>query len=341
MGSTSYRHSEDTDIGQILCDVLTKVLEDNLNEFDEKDVDLMLLFCHERHGEETTDENGDTGRNLLIGFTLDLPEETSNMQIVVDEFSAVLHETPPITHALKFEDQLLRKELARKADEIFDLEMKLRRVLSIIYLHAYKHEDPYNLLREETIQPISKEQVKSELMKSATENQFFHLTFSQYLNLNKRPDCKNISDFIKQVRNAQTFEEMRAEIDRTPVEDEDDAVFMAGLKERMDAIESMRNCVAHNRRPSKRVLENYDNVLPLLNNLLDQYLERWACYPDSPERGEIGWDTDTREAVQSALENAEWDKKNGTITFPGEEKVSSDTIVSNREELERYLRELA
>jgi len=44
----------------------------------------------------------------------------------------------------------------------------------------------------------------------------------------------------------------------------------------MGAIEKMRNCVAHNRRPSRRVVEDYENARPLLNDLLDNYLNKWT-----------------------------------------------------------------
>ena len=57
-------------------------------------------------------------------------------------------------HAIKCEDPLLRNELAGRAEELFGLEMKLRRVLSIIYLHAKPDAEPYDLLREEVVQPM-------------------------------------------------------------------------------------------------------------------------------------------------------------------------------------------
>ncbi len=53
------------------------------------------------------------------------------------------------------------------------------------------------------------------------------------------------------------------------------AVLLAGLKELMDAIEAMRNCCAHSRRPSKKVEENYLNAHPLLDQLLNGYLSYW------------------------------------------------------------------
>ena len=214
-------------------------------------------------------------RHMLLAFTLDLPDETAQIQTVVKEFAAALADTPPVFHAVKFEDPLLRADLALYAKDIFSLEMKLRRVLTLIYLHANQNpDDPYDLLRDESVQPINKEKPKLEQMKAAAENQFFHLTFGQYVSLNERPEVK-LPALLSVVRDAVTYEAFRAELERNPIRHEDDAGLVAGLKERMDAIELMRNCVAHNRQPNKRVVENYDNARPLLDQMLDDYLARW------------------------------------------------------------------
>jgi hypothetical protein len=44
----------------------------------------------------------------------------------------------------------------------------------------------------------------------------------------------------------------------------------------MDSVEKMRNCVAHNRRPSDAVVGHYNNARPLLDQLLTEYLATWA-----------------------------------------------------------------
>jgi hypothetical protein len=89
-------------------------------------------------------------------------------------------------------------------------------------------------------------------MKMVTENQFFHLLFSQYVALNKKPEPKAIRDLLEIIRAADNFESLRMEMMRAPIGDEDDAVLLAGLKERVDVIENMRNCVAHNRHHNPR-----------------------------------------------------------------------------------------
>jgi hypothetical protein len=58
----------------------------------------------------------------------------------------------------------------------------------------------------------------------------------------------------------------------------------------MDAIEKMRDAVAHNRRPPKKTTEAYQNALPLVNQALEAYLADlaadWRDLPDSRDDGE-------------------------------------------------------
>ncbi len=287
--------------------------------------------------ERALPEDRDSTPRALLGFALDIPDDTSSIREVVDEFSGALMATP-IRHALKLEDPLLRGELEVRAAELFAIEMKLRRVLSIIYLHAYPDSDPYDLLEEENVQPMAKDRPKTEQMMKAAENQFFHLTFGQYVGLNQRPPIK---DLVVLIRNQSTYEALREELLRQPVEHEDDAGFLAGLKQRMDAIEKMRNAVAHNRRPTKRTTQDYLNALPLVDAALDQYLDSlephdWEEAERRAERAnEPVENWRAKEVVRVALENAEWDKVNRTVRMTSDSGVV--TLVSTKEALESLL----
>ena len=264
----------DTNIQQILTDLLTEVLENNANVSEKDTIADMIQFHHERAGGEFTDDDGVTTHHKLIGFTLELRDEIEPIRKGVDEFATSLPDIPPIFHVVKFEDSLLQDELSGYAKEIFALEMKLRRVLSLIYLHAYQREDPFGLLRDEQEQPLAREKPISDQMKAANENQFFHLTFSQYINLNQRSELK-LPDILQSIRNTEEYDTLRAEILRVPVEHEEDANFIASLKELMDPIERMRNCVAHNRRPTRSINNNYPRARLRLEGRLDQYLKKW------------------------------------------------------------------
>ncbi len=321
------------DLRQVVASLLAGVLENNQNEFGVDIVDRMIQIRHRRSGEESTGGNGTETSHLLVGFVLELPEETTSAETVVREFADALSDTPPIIHAVKFEDPLLQAELAERAKEIFALEMKLRRVLSIIYLHAYQSEEPFNLLRDETVKPRVKPTEND--MKVGRENQFFHLTFGNYAELNQRQKFK-LDDLLTVIRNADTYEKFYEEFNRVPIEHKDDAELLAGLKNLMDSIEKMRNCVAHNRRPSISLTENYDNTHPQLHKILDDYLSKWELYLE-----EMPWEIDAREAVSGALEGAEWDSNNKTIIFYDPDDDRMATPVTSLEELREYLESVA
>lgn len=270
-----YRNMPNTNIREIVADILIRALQANYDEVDADEVQQMIVLRNERLGEEIINDAGNTILNVLLCLGIELSDETDKSRIAIEEFAEALAETDPIYHVVKFEDPILKADLANWAEEIFDLEMKLRRVLTLIYLYAYQDGDPYNLLCDESTEPMGKKDLKIEDIKKSLENEFFYLTFSQYVSLNRRPEIKQVKALLETISNSETYDAFRTELNRVPVQHEDDAVFLAGLKERMDPIEKMRNCVAHNRRPSQTVVNNYETVRPLLDNLLDDYLNQW------------------------------------------------------------------
>lgn len=332
----TFHRTADTEILNIIRDCLVKVMDDNLNQFNDEAVERMIIPRVERLGDTALAVDGNPYDQVLFGFALDLPEEAESLRLVVDEFAEALN-TAPVVHLVKFDDPLIRADLARWGDEIYALEVKLRRVLSFVYLHAYQDGDPYELLREESVQPMKSERPKAQEMKDRAENQFFHLTFGQYVHLNRRPEFK-LPDLLALVREKEAYDGFREELARAPVEDEDDAVLLAGLKERMEAIEAMRNCCAHSRRPSKKVEENYLTARPLLDQLLNRYLARWEWQEPIEESL---WDCAAREAVESAMERADWDEENRQITLFDRDDDRIRETVATREALDHYLTQVA
>ena len=326
------------DIHRALINSLVEVLENNEDEFDTYDadqVDQMIQLRHVRMGESSTEDDGAETAHVLVGFILELPEEAVAAEAIVQEFAESLTNTPPIVHAVRFEDPLLQAELAERAKEIFALEMKLRRVLSLIYLYAYRSEEPFNLLRNEKVNPMGKP--TPEQMKRVGENQFFHLTFGNYAALNQKQEFKH-NELLKIIRDADTYEKFYDEFNRVPIEHEDDVELLAGLNNLMDSIEGMRNCVAHNRRPDDSSVENYNNARSQLHKILDNYLYRWEMPIRFEE--ETPWDRTAREAVEYKMETASWDIDTKAIIFEREDGRHYDTT-SSLEELKSYLREVA
>lgn len=325
-----YRPSEGESISDILQARLREALEENPDDVDES------AFAHIVINFERLQPKDDDGAHFVVlGFSLELMGEESSICKVVDQFAGSLV-ADPITHAVKYEDPSLLKKLAKWTRDLFALEMKLRRVLSIIYLHAYPGSDPYNLLQDEAVKPMKNQEPQEDQMKAATENQFFHLTFGQYVHLNQRPAIKDIASLIE---DQATYEQLRSELIRQPVGDEGDADFLASLKELMDPVEKMRNAVALNRLPPKNVKENYEKALPLVDEALGNYLN--ALKEDWKDLEEWPWDTEAREAVERAMESAAWDEDGRVITCHDADDPRISDTVRTREELVIYLEEVA
>ncbi len=271
--------TSETNVRQVLTDSLAGALEDYQDEFEEDEINDFIQLRHKRTGSDFGENDGVTTHHRIIGFSVELPEEIvpddTIDDTIIENFIKNLSESDLEFHIVKFEDPLLQAELAKRAAEIFVLEMKLRRVLSLIYLHAYQDKEAtFDLLCDEIVNPSGKAKPDMEQMKSATENQFFHLTFSQYINLNQRIELK-LPDILQSIRNTEEYDTFRTEILRVPVEQEEDAEFLASLKDLMDPIERMRNCVAHNHRPTKSINDNYPDARSRLEERLNEYLEKW------------------------------------------------------------------
>ena len=325
------RATPEREIDKVVGELLAQAKENIGGDFEDDALACVVSRRHQRFGDESTDNHGQTTRQVITDIILNL-EATKVAKDLVREFIVLLNASPVIHHIVKFEDPLLQEELAYRASEIFALEMKLRRVLSFIYLHAYQGKDPYDLLRDETVSPMGSPKLNQ--MQSATENQFFHLTFGNYAALNQRREIR-FNDLLEILRDADTYEKFYEEFSRVPIAHEDDSELLAGLRNLMDAIEKMRNCVAHNRRPSTRLTANYNNALPQLHEMLDNCLSRWDFPLDLEE---MPWDRAAREAVERVLEDALWDHEAKTIRL---NDYGARETATSLDELQEILEQVA
>lgn len=232
-------------VSRYLLEVLTNALDASGSNDDEVIIQNRVV----RSVDNAEFGNG----NTLLGFDLDLPEHIIGVDTVgevLTYFVDNLRDDSTVFHVVMFEDPLLRAELSALADEIFRLEMKLRRVLSLIYLNADGLRDPFDLLAVEKVQKSRASKINQ--MQKANENQFFHLGFGKYRNLNQRSGT-DLTDRLQ----------------------EEDANLIADIRDDMETIERMRNCVAHNRRPPQETRDSYPGARDHLDELLNEYLSRW------------------------------------------------------------------
>lgn len=71
----SYCQTSRLDIRATIQEILTRSLENNFNEFDPDEIAEMISFEHRRLGAIETDDDGNSRQKMILGFTLELPEE--------------------------------------------------------------------------------------------------------------------------------------------------------------------------------------------------------------------------------------------------------------------------
>jgi hypothetical protein len=205
----------------------------------------------------------------IAGFNLEVPE--GNIAII-SEFGQKLQDDDNIYLILKYNDEVTQKEYKNYAKEIYDLEMGLREIISFIFLNSYK-EDYYNLLRETRVkvQPLDKNNIPNkEYYESHFENEFFFLLFSDYIKISELKELKSL-DLIEIITNSNDYDDLKQKIQNRGIVKKEYQDFLAGIKENLDPIENLRNCIAHNRSFTDKIINNYVKVKKILGDKIDNF----------------------------------------------------------------------
>ena len=211
----------------------------------------------------------------IAGFILDLEEDSNE---ILQDFGEKLQANENIDLVLKYSDEGMQEEHQKYAKEIFDLEMRLREVISFIFLDTYKG-DYHNLLREfkVKIQPLNKNyKPNEEYCNSHFENEFFFLLFSDYIKLNELKELRQ-PDLIDRIVNSNDYDELRKNIQYRGIIKEKYQDFLAKIKQNLEPIENLRNCIAHNRSIPKsdnyKAITDYGKAKELLDKSIESFWE--------------------------------------------------------------------
>ena len=223
-----------------LMDLLTATLENALEGVDDElsDEDELTPPITIRHTKTRA------GGQQICGFSVEFDTEEEQMGALIDDFSDSVSGLTDdgIEHLLKLNDPHLRRTLRDYAEEIFEIEMKLREALSLIFVDAYG-EDFYDLLKDTNVRFSPP---NAERMREYHENQFFFMLFRHYKEINKR----------------------------SPITEERYVEFLDNLEEEIVLIEELRNCVAHNRSIPEKAIADYDSAKNRLLAEIDELLNQ-------------------------------------------------------------------
>ncbi len=300
-----------SEIHRIISESLQLAYEDNYDEPPEIDsidtaIDIRYVKLHSKPQE---DEGQVQDENYIVGLTIDFDTEDESLgNGLVKAFceQLVAQTENGILHVLKLNDPYLKMRNSVYASELFEIEMKLREAISLIFLDTYG-SDFYNLLSDVLVKPTDSN-LQAEQMQAHWENEFFFLLFSDYINLNERKLPNNTRGMIQLIGKADDFESFKLLLTSKPIYNEQYADFLASLKTHVDPIEKLRNCVAHNRTIPQRVIDDYETAKQFLLKSIDDLIG----YPIRDDAG-LFWEEEACGAVREALESANWNTEDGTV----------------------------
>ncbi|EKF86842.1 hypothetical protein [Methanobacterium formicicum] len=211
----------------------------------------------------------DIGEKMIfLCFKIDLDEELDEdlnddlIDEVISSFNDEL-KSNEIEAIFKYYDNDLGNELKKYHSKIFEIEMKIREVISFILIDTYGN-DFYDLFKEINIGKFqypkkrmvkveyeqnvlkSNESMRKDYLSTFFENESFYLNFGQYQKLLQTKTLQQ-GDLFKIARFSNTYEDFQKNIVDRGIKEDLYIEFLEDVKLLLDDIEPLRNCIAHNR----------------------------------------------------------------------------------------------
>ena len=204
-----------------------------------------------------------SNNKYIIGFTLDLSraEEQASLQLNYGDIFLTNDDIDNVFVYKKAETALF--------EEINLIEQNLREVLTYIFIQQYP-DDIYNLLKEIEVRPTKDSPKKESDFINNAENQFFYLLFTDYINLSELKPIKE-KDLIGYIKDSSEYNSLRNNLLNRGITNERHRDFILSLKEIMQPIEEIRNCIAHNRSISDKILNNFMETKNLFSDRVKEF----------------------------------------------------------------------
>lgn len=215
-----------------------------------------------------------TGINFT-NFEIDVDTgqyDFTNYDIFLEGFKNRLKVTDGFHKLLKYVDEIRADQYVKYYLELAELEMKMREVFSFIFYNKYSVMGN-DLFEEFDAKTAGVEEPKPDELEKRLENKFFYLTFSGYLKFGKPKDVQ-LKDLIPLIQSKELYEELREHLNSRGIVLEHHVDFLQSVKTILNPIESVRNCIAHNRQIPNRTSQDYIIARDQLNQKIQEFWTR-------------------------------------------------------------------
>ncbi len=220
-------------------------------------------------------------KTFVTVFTVDFPElevrDTDPREIFLSYLDS-LYQEGRIISLLKVNDELLKKLAVKYYEEIIDLEMDLRNVIT--YILNYDNKRINNeLFKDFGIRPS--EALNDEVIEKNHENGLFYILFNHYASFTEPQKIKadKIADLLQDV-SIQSFDNFKQKLASRAISEERHLSFLYSINQKLGPVEKMRNAIMHVRNLSKNIINNYDKAVNTyqndkgINDLIKEFWEK-------------------------------------------------------------------
>ncbi len=279
--------NEKLDFKNRILSLLNEAIEENFGPVDQK----TLINNFDFKKEKETPNN-----RFILAFDLTFEETWENLEGIIKTFNDKLNQEEDISVAFKFYDEELLKNLKEFYQEIFEIEMNLREILTFIFVYRYGG-DFDNLLREINVNlKMEGERIlegnkynmpriknpgakKIKYFQTLLENEFFYLLFESYKKLTSLKNLQQ-NDLLEIAKTSNDFEEFKKNILERGITEDKHKIFLQEIESYLGDLDIIRNCVAHNRTLSEEEISNYEKSRDELKLKIEEF---W----NPPELGEF------------------------------------------------------
>ncbi len=174
---------------------------------------------------------------------------------IVFSFLSSVKELDNVLSVVKLNDTILKQRAYKYYQQIIDIEMDLRNVLT--YIITYDNKSISKQLFKDF--GINKsETVDYGMLQEKYENGLFYIYFNHYIEFTAPEKLKanEMLDFL-QDPSVDSFERFKSKLQKRGLQEERHLDFLSSIKTKIKPLESMRNAIMHIRNLSDNVEENF------------------------------------------------------------------------------------